>query len=48
MLWVFIKFFALGLAALLVLLGLLSLFGGWGLGVALLLTLSLALPRAPR
>lgn len=48
MVWVFIKFFALGLTGLLALLGLLSLFGGWGLGVALLLTLAWALPRAPR
>lgn len=44
MLWGFIKFFALGLAALAVLLGLLSLFGAWGFAVGALLALAWLLP----
>lgn len=48
MLWSFIKFLALGCAALLVLLALLSLLGAWGLGVGVLLALAWALPGARR
>lgn len=48
MLWGFIRFFALGLFGLAVLLGLTTLFGPWGFAVAIVLALVWALPAAKR